>query len=230
MTEKTPPLPADDMPQLFAQLPHEDPAFGRSVKILRVAPGECAAPPEALDEYLYILMSGRLQLVATSKEGRSIVTATLGPGSIFGEGAVLHMDTQLSLCAQAIDPCIIWQINAEQATTFTRQHPILGLGMLRTFGRRLAQVENRLEDVAYKRLPERLAGELLRRRHLANNDQVRVSHQALADSLGTYRETISAILRDFKKEEWVELGYRRITIKDPQALSELSNYQPEPIA
>ena len=99
----------------------------------------------------------------------------------------------------------------------------MGLGLLRTFGRRLAQVENRLEDVAYKRLPERLAGELLRQSRQANNSlQIRISHQALADILGTYRETISAILRDFKKAEWVELGYRRITLRNPVALNELA--------
>ncbi|NOZ50729.1 MAG: Crp/Fnr family transcriptional regulator [Chloroflexi bacterium] len=225
MKEITSSISPEEIPQLFAQLPHEDPAFGRAVKILRVAPGECVAAPDVLDEHLYILMSGRLQLVATSKEGRSIVTATLGPGSVFGEGAVLNLETPLRVCAQAIDLCLIWRLNADQATAFTRQHPILGLGMLRTFGRRLAQVENRLEDVAYKRLPERLAGELLRQRYLAGHDQVRVSHQALADTLGTYRETISAILRDFKRERWVELGYRRITINNVQALVDMSHYQ-----
>ncbi|NOZ70811.1 MAG: Crp/Fnr family transcriptional regulator [Chloroflexi bacterium] len=230
MKEITSSNPTEEISEFFAQLPHDDPAFGRAVRIMRVPPGECVAKAEDMEKYVYILMSGRLQLVATSKEGRSLVVSTLGPGSVFGEGAILDLGEPLSICAQAIDPCVVWRLTAEQALTFTNQHPILGLGMLRTFGRRLAQVENRLEDVAYKRLPERLAHELLRQRDLAGSDEIRVSHQALADSLGTYRETISAILRDFKKERWVELGYRRITLRDPQALADMANYQSEIIS
>ncbi|MCO6453211.1 MAG: Crp/Fnr family transcriptional regulator [Caldilineales bacterium] len=215
-------IPNEQMPELFAQLPHEDPAFGRAVKIVRVAPGECVAPPEDMDENMYILMSGLIQLVVTNKEGRSLVTATLNPGAVFGENALIDLGESTRICAQAVEPSTVWQLTAEQAATFTDRHPILGLGMLRTFSRRLAQVENRLEDVAYKRLPERLAGELMRQSRHYESDQIRISHQALADILGTYRETISAILRDFKRENWVELGYRRITIKNPYALSDLA--------
>ena len=45
-----------------------------------------------------------------------------------------------------------------------------------------------------------------------------ISHQALADYLGTYRETVSAILRDFKRQGLVELGYRRISLLDVDEL------------
>jgi CRP/FNR family transcriptional regulator, cyclic AMP receptor protein len=49
-----------------------------------------------------------------------------------------------------------------------------------------------------------------------------ISHQSLADHLGTYRETVSAILRDFKRQDLVELGYRRITILDLEGLKDLA--------
>lgn len=215
-------IPSEQIPDLFAQLPHDDPAFGKALQILQIPPGECVASPDAMSKNMYILMSGSLQLLVTNKEGRSLVTATLGPGAVFGEDALINLGGNTTVCAQAFEPCTVWQLSADQALTFTDRHPILGLGMLRTFGRRLAQVENRLEDVAYKRLPERLAGELMRQRKHFGSDQIRISHQALADILGTYRETISAILRDFKRDRWVELGYRRITIKNPAALGKLA--------
>ena len=224
MTELPNIVNSEQIPELIAQLPQDDPAFGRAIVVSRVAPGDCITSPNSLDQHLYILMSGRIQLVVLNKEGRSLVTSYLGPGSVFGEDALIDFGEKSKIHAQAAEPCTVWQLTAEQARHFTSQHPVLGLGLLLTFGRRLTQVENRLEDVAYKRLPERLAGELLRQRRYYDNDQVRVSHQALADTLGTYRETISAILRDFKRDQWVELGYRRITIKDPEAMSELAGY------
>lgn len=222
MKDMNAPLPSEQLTDLFAQLPHEDPAFGRAIKILRVAPGECIAPAAAMAQNLYILMAGMVQLVTTNKEGRSLAMAILGPGAVLGEEALLNLGQGVTFCAQAVEPCTVWELSAAQALAFADRHPILGLAMLRTFGRRLAQVENRLEDVAYKRLPERLAGELLRQRRYSGADQVRVSHQALADTLGTYRETISAILRDFKRDKWVDLGYRRITLKDLPALQAMA--------
>ena len=88
-------------------------------------------------------------------------------------------------------------------------------------GMRLLQVENSLEDVAYKKLPERLAA-LLTELDEEETGVIRgVSHQALADRLGTYRETVSAILRDFKRQGLVELGYRRIRLVDVEALKEI---------
>jgi CRP-like cAMP-binding protein len=94
--------------------------------------------------------------------------------------------------------------------------------MLQTFGRRLRQVEDRLEEVAYKKLPQRLAKLLLDLS--SNNDRtaIRTSHQSLADMLGTYRETVSTILRGFKADGMVELGYRRIYVTDPDALQALA--------
>jgi CRP-like cAMP-binding protein len=40
--------------------------------------------------------------------------------------------------------------------------------------------------------------------------------------LGTYRETVSAILRDFKRQGLVELGYRRIKLADVEALRDVA--------
>jgi len=222
MNELPKSLSSEQIPELIAQLPQEDSAFERAIEVVRVAPGNCLISPDLANRYLYILVSGRVQLVVCNKEGRSLVIAYLGPGAVFGEDALIDFGEKSRIHVHAVEPCIAWRLTSEQAHEFADKHPVLGLGLLLTFGRRLAQVENRLEDVAYKRLPARLAGELLRLRRYYNNDQVRVSHQVLADTLGTYRETISAILRDFKRDRWVELGYRRITIKDPEAMAQLA--------
>ena len=119
--------------------------------------------------------------------------------------------------AVALTDCICWMLPAPQAKALAFRYPVLSWGLLQTVGHRLAQVENHMEEVAYKRLLERLAGLLL---ELANGERwVRgTSHQSLADMLGTYRETISAILRGFKGDGLVELGYRKIELRDTRGL------------
>lgn len=209
------------LPQMLTALREEDPAFNKVISIKHLERGSVIATPEDLAGKMYVLMSGKVNLVCTNSEGRRLVVATLDAGSIFGEGA-LDQPGDPNIFAEAADRVSVWVIPAREARSMTMQYPILGWGMLQTYGERLLQVENNLEDVAYKKLPERLAMLLL---DLGNNQAgliKGISHQSLADHLGTYRETVSAILRDFKRQGLVELGYRRITLLDIEALKEIA--------
>ncbi|MCX7668973.1 MAG: Crp/Fnr family transcriptional regulator [Anaerolineae bacterium] len=204
------------VPEVLIELREDDPEFKRALVAHSFRAGQTVAEPDVLSRNLFTLMKGRVQLIREGPNGRRLAIATLGPGAVFGEGALLGA-VDWSVKAVALTDCIVWMVPAPQAEALAFRHPVLSWGLLQTVGQRLAQVENRMEEVAYKRLPERLAGLLL---ELANgNRQIRgTSHQSLADMLGTYRETISAILRSFKDEGLVELGYRKIELRDVQRL------------
>jgi CRP/FNR family transcriptional regulator, cyclic AMP receptor protein len=203
--------------QALTALRDEDPTFDKSVTTHRYERGATVATPEALAQRMYVLMSGKVNMVCTNNEGRRLVIATLEPGAVFGEGA-LDSSGDANVFAEAVDDVALWVIPSGEARNMTMQYPILGWGLLQTYGLRLLQVENSLEDVAYKKLPERLATLLVELDDDGSGVIKGVSHQALADRLGTYRETVSAILRDFKRQGLVELGYRRIRVVDTDEL------------
>jgi CRP-like cAMP-binding protein len=207
---------------LIASMTRTDSDFQQAVTMRSVRGGQIIASSEELADKLLILMSGRAQLVCHNKEGRRLTISRLGPGSIFGEGAMLNKEASSGIFAEALEDCTIWVLPETHARTMTERYPIIGWGMLQTFGRRLRQVEDRLEEVAYKKLPQRLAKLLLDLSSGDNNTAIRTSHQSLADMLGTYRETVSTILRSFKSDGMVELGYRRIHVTDPSALRALA--------
>lgn len=204
------------VPELLIELREDDNEFRQTIVAQSFRAGQVVAEPEGLGHNLYTLMKGRVQLIREGPNGRRLAIATLGPGSIFGEGALLGA-TDPCVKAVALTDCVVWMVPQPQAQTLAMRYPVLSWGLLQTVGQRLVQVENRMEEVAYKRLPERLAGLLL---ELANGGKAirGTSHQALADMLGTYRETISAILRGFKDDGLVELGYRKIELRDPRGL------------
>lgn len=211
--------PRTDVMQALTALRTEEPAFERAINVQQFGTGNVIATAQDLTEKMFVLMSGKVNLVCTNNEGRRLVIGTLDPGAIFGEGALEHQSDP-NIFVEAATDTAIWTIPAADARNMTTQYPILGWGLLQTYGQRLLQVENSLEDVAYKKLPERLAALLLEMSHYENGLIKGVSHQALADHLGTYRETVSAILRDFKRQGLVELGYRRINILDSELLKE----------
>ncbi len=213
----------DELLEMLAKLVEEDDDMAAAISVVTALPLDCIAPADEISAYFYIIIDGLVQMLITSKEDRRLATAVIGPGAVFGEEAILDLaHPGLNYCAQAVKPSRLWKLPAEQAKHLLIKHPVLRLALLRTFGLRMVQVENRLEEVAYRWLPERLAAELIRQSRYAESDQIRLSHQALADILGTYRETISAILRDFREAGWVKLGYRRITILDREALEKMS--------
>jgi CRP-like cAMP-binding protein len=209
--------------ELIATLTESDQDFHKAVAMRAVRAGGVIANPADLSKGLYILMSGRAQLVCDNGEGRRMTVSRLGPGSIFGDGAMLNGDSRSGLYAEAIDDVMVWVLPETHARAMTERYPIIGWGMLQTFGRRLRQVEDRLEEVAYKKLPQRLARLLLDLSNGSSQGTIRTSHQSLADSLGTYRETVSTILRGFKKDGLVELGYRKINVLDEAALQALAS-------
>jgi CRP/FNR family cyclic AMP-dependent transcriptional regulator len=204
------------VPEVLIELREDDPEFKQTIVAHSFRAGQTVAEPENLSRNLFTMMKGRVQLIREGPNGRRLAMASLGPGAIFGEGALVGA-TDPCVKAVALTDCVIWMVPAPQAEALAFRYPILSWGLLQTVGQRLAQVENRMEEVAYRRLPERLAGLLL---ELANGGSLirGTSHQSLADMLGTYRETISAILRGFKDDGLVDLGYRKIELRDPRGL------------
>jgi CRP/FNR family transcriptional regulator, cyclic AMP receptor protein len=88
----------------------------------------------------------------------------------------------------------------------------------------LNDAEARLEDMAFKGIPARLASLLLRLgAERGSNDIVGMTHQDLAETIGTYRETATQVLNDMKSQGLIEIGRKRITILDYERLSALAN-------
>lgn len=85
------------------------------------------------------------------------------------------------------------------------------------FADRLADLMALVEAVAFQQLDQRLAAALL-----GHGAVRRVTHQALADELGTVREMVTRLLHRFEADGWVELGRERITVLDPAALQRIA--------
>ncbi len=205
--------------QALTALRADDPAFSKVISVKNCEKGSIVATSDDLSSKMYVLMSGKVNLVCTNNEGRRLVIASLRRAPSLAKAPSKTRATPTSLSKPPKKSRFGSFPPAKR--DMTMRYPILGWGMLQTYGERLLQVENSLEDVAYKKLPERLAMLLLDLGNNANGQIKGVSHQALADHLGTY-ETVSAILRDFKRQELVELGYRRITLLDAESLKDIT--------
>jgi CRP/FNR family transcriptional regulator len=89
---------------------------------------------------------------------------------------------------------------------------VLGL-----FAERMADLTALIEAVAFQRLDSRLAGALL-----GHGQQLRATHQALADELGTVREIVTRLLHRFERDGLIELSRECITIRDSAGLRSIA--------
>jgi CRP-like cAMP-binding protein len=89
---------------------------------------------------------------------------------------------------------------------------------------RLQKTEAKLEELAFKGIPARLSSLLLSLSAEENGASIvdGYTHQDLAEMLGTYRETTTQILNNFKGAGWIEIGRKRIVLLDQEAISDVS--------
>lgn len=96
---------------------------------------------------------------------------------------------------------------------------VLGL-----FASRMADLTSLIEAIAFQRLDSRLASTLL-----GHGQQVRATHQSLADELGTVREIVTRLLHRFERDGLVELSRECITICDSARLRALAGGSTTPV-
>ena len=165
-----------------------------------------------------LLLEGTVRVSQSSPAGREIVLYHVEPGQgcLLSGGCLLgHADYAASGIAETdvsllnIPPALFQQLLVEHEP-FRR----FVFGM---YGERLAQVMQLVEEVAFRRLDARLAQLLVQR-----GPVVAATQQKLADELGSVREIVSRLLRQFESRGWVELGRERVTVRDSRALAELA--------
>jgi CRP/FNR family transcriptional regulator len=81
------------------------------------------------------------------------------------------------------------------------------------FSERMAELMQLVEEVAFRKLDQRLAGLLL-----GHGKRIHATHQQLADELGSVREMVSRLLKNFSEQGLVALSREQIEILDPAGL------------
>lgn len=209
--------------QVFRDLsPNELMEMDRQLTMSSCEPGKIFYMPEDSGEVLFLLKKGQVQIYRLAPSGKKLVVATLGPGSIFGEMSLVGQGMHNTF-AEAVDDCLLCVMSRADVERLIREKPDVAFRFLETMGNRVSSLESHLEDIAFKSIPARLAALLLRLAEEKGNPDLRgYTHQDLSEMLGTYRETITQTLNEFKAEDLIAIGRKRLTLKDKNRLEALA--------
>lgn len=183
--------------------------------------GKVFYTPGETGEVLFILKKGRVNVYRITSEGKKLVTATVEAGTVFGEMSLIGQGMYDSF-AEAAEDCTLCVMSRTDVEHLLTAKPALALRVVEIMAGRLREAEARLESVAFRSVPARIAATLLQLARGESRQISGVSHQELADMVGTYRETVTRVLNDFQAEGFIELGRMRIRLLDPDRLATLS--------
>jgi CRP/FNR family transcriptional regulator, cyclic AMP receptor protein len=209
------------VPELSANLARQQKTYGDRLRMVQYRRGQTVYTPTTMSRSVYLLVSGEVRLFRQDGDGRRFTLAVLRPGAVFGQASLLG-SLEFDTYAEAVEPSAVWIVADSSAHEIFSTNADLSLSLLEGLGQRLVDVEARLELMAYKKVPARLAALLLQEMD-PTGVVIGLTHQDLAELLGTYRETVSQAIREFRSRGVVRPGRKRIAVLDSAELRRIAD-------
>ena len=211
---KAPALPAPAT--LYPALAQVQPSLADlhpAIAPISVPAGTVLFSENALCQGFPLVLEGEIKVSRSSGDGRSLELYRVVPGELcLVSSACLFRTQPLSAHGITTKTSTLLLIPPDLFTRWL-ETPAFRNEVLGLFAERMADLTGLIDAVAFQRLDQRLAAALLGR-----GTDLALTHQALADELGTVREMVSRLLRRFEREGWVSLSRERIHICDSAAL------------
>ncbi len=172
----------------------------------------------------YVLLSGRVKVFKLSARGDEQILHHYGPGSTFGEAAVLTGGNYPAF-AEALEPSVVVPIDRDTLRQAVANNPELALGMLGGLSRKLREFARLIEQLSLKEVPARLADVLLEMASEAHGPTFELSQskRQLAAQIGTVAETLSRAFRKLRSAGLIRVEGSQITILNAEALKVLAD-------
>jgi CRP/FNR family transcriptional regulator, cyclic AMP receptor protein len=176
---------------------------------------------------VYVVCSGQVKLSCTSKEGKTLILKIAMPGDVLGLSAAIT-GSPYEVTAEAIEATQIKAITRNDFLDFLQKH-----GEASLHSAKLLSNEYKDAFVDARRLAlsasvsGRLASVILEWGRAAACGKpemkfnMRLTHEELADMIGSSRETVTRVLNRFKKERLIEINGVSVRIVSPEKLEML---------
>jgi CRP/FNR family cyclic AMP-dependent transcriptional regulator len=186
--------------------------------------GEIFYTPMDLCETLFVLQKGRIRIYRATPEGRELTVAVVESGTVFGE-MVLTGQRLRNAYAQAMEESEVSAMCRADVERLILDKPEVGLQLVHLLSDRLSTYETRMEDIALKEVPARLASLILL---LIEREGVktitgykiptRYTHQQLGTMIGANREAVTRAFARLRELSAVQTKRRYIHVEKIEVL------------
>lgn len=182
--------------------------------ILRGGSTDCAG--------LLLIRTGQLRALVYSEEGREITIYRLFDGDmcLFCAPCVIS-SIQFDVTIQAEKDTEFWGIPSGVYQRLMDESTAVANYTNQLMASRFSEVMSRMEQFMWKSMDKRVAAFLLQEASIERTLELRITHETIANHLGSHREVITRMLHDFQSAGMVKLSRGMVTILDQQKLERL---------
>ena len=170
---------------------------------------------------LLLVSSGRLRAYIFSEDGREITLYRLVERDIclFSASCIIN-SIQFAISIEAEKDTEFWLIPPDMYKKVMEDSAPLSNYTNQVMADRFSEVMWLIEQIMWKSVDRRLAGFLLEESTLEESRMLMITHEKIANHMGTAREVVTRMLKYFQNEGLVALSRGKIEILDEKRLTE----------
>lgn len=173
---------------------------------------------------IYMLCQGRVKLSTCSRDGKTIILRVAEAGEVLGLNAAVS-DSNYKATAEVLETCQVNFVRKEDFLRYLAQNTEACFSAIKqiSYKYHTAYLQVRSFGLSHT-ASDKLAKLLLEWSKAANNGNAGIhlkifyTHEEIAEMIGSSRETVTRILKDFKDRQLIILKGSDLTIPDPQKL------------
>ena len=170
---------------------------------------------------MYIVVSGRLKVVMSDKEGQEVILAILNQGEYFGEMGLIAQAPR-SATVTTIEPCELLTITRADFTKCLQGNFDLTMNVIRGLVKRLREADKKIGSLALMDVYGRVARLLLEMAETIDGQKVvtkKLTKRDIAKMIGASREMVSRVMKELQASGRIEVRAREILLRDSLALT-----------
>lgn len=179
-------------------------------------------------EQVCFIQGGRIKCSKVSRDGKELTLTYVAAGEFFGELCVLEGQPREEM-AEAIKNSIVTVLPRESIRELLMTNSKIAFRFIKVIGDRRRLMETKIEHLVFRDVHAKLAAQLLElgQEHGKETEDglqidQKITHQELANLIGSTRETISLTLSAFKRKELILLLGRTVVLTDMDGLAALT--------
>ena len=179
-------------------------------------------------EHVFFIQGGRIKCSKVSRDGKELTLTYVAAGEFFGELCVLEGQPREEM-AEAMKNSIVTLLPRERIRALLEAESHIAFRFIKVIGDRRRAMETKIEHLVFRDVHAKLAALLLElgREYGKETEDgvqidVKITHQEMANLIGSTRETISLTLAAFKRKELIQLQGRTVVLTDQEGLTALT--------
>lgn len=161
-----------------------------------------------------IVIKGAIKVIRTEEDGREILLYYIKPGEscIMSFLGGMHNETS-KVKAEVEEDAELLFLPIDKVSLFIKEYPEWLDYIFRLYHKRFEELLDIVNAIAFKKVDERLLALLRKKQELLGKPVLAITHEQLANELGTARVVVSRLLKQLEEDGVVELGRNKITLR-----------------